>query len=195
MIYQEEKILLPTALSLLSEEEWGRIRAGDDAIGYVFVKPGSDWAPTAPAPPPVQAGDSSAGVVSLDTGSLTVEQLRRMLVSLPVEISFVDDQDTVRFYSDHPHRIFPRSPEVIGRKDQNCHPHKSVHKVTAILKAFREGTRDEAQFWIQFKGRFVVISYYPVRGPEGTYLGCLEVTQDASNLRQLQGEQRLLDWK
>ena len=193
MIYKEEKILFPTALSMLSEEEWAKIRAGDDAIGYALVKPAADWPPAAAAPAGA-AAPAPAGLVALRTGALTPEQLGAMLVSLPVEISFVDDRDTVQFYSDHPHRIFPRSPEVIGRAVQNCHPQKSVHMVDAILKAFRDGSRTEAKFWIEFKGRFILISYYPVRGADGRYLGCIEVTQDITELRGLQGEKRLLDW-
>lgn len=192
MIYKEERILFPTALSMLSEEEWAKIRAGDDAIGYALVKPAADWgrgsAPARTAPP------ADPSLVRLATGALTPEQLSCMLTSLPVEISFVDENDRVQFYSDHSHRIFPRSPEVIGRAVQNCHPQKSVHMVDAILKAFRDGTREEASFWIEFKGRFILISYYPVRSGEGKYLGCIEVTQDITAIRGLQGEKRLLDW-
>ena len=171
------------------------MRAGDDAIGYAFVKPAAAWPPAhAFSQPPAPAPAADPALVALATGALSPEQLQRMLVSLPVEISFVDDQDLVQFYSDHAHRIFPRSPEVIGRAVQNCHPQKSVHMVNAILKAFRDGSRDEAKFWIEFKGRFILISYYPVHSAGGKYLGCIEVTQDITDLRQLQGEKRLLDW-
>jgi len=130
----------------------------------------------------------------LSTGALTPEQLDRMLVTLPVEISFVDDQDIVRFYSDHAHRIFPRSPGVLGRAVQNCHPQKSVHMVEAILKAFKDGSRDKAQFWLELGGSFVLIAYYAVRSQTGHYLGCLEVTQDVTGIRALQGQRRLLEW-
>jgi DUF438 domain-containing protein len=193
MIYKEEKILFPTSMSLITEEEWVRIRAGDDAIGYAFITPGDEWKPGRPAAG-VSSADTAGTTVPLSTGGLTPEQLDRMLVSLPIEISFVDDQDFVRFYSNHPHRIFPRSPEVIGRAVQNCHPQKSLHMVEAILKAFRAGTRDSAQFWLEFKGRFVLVSYYPVRSKDGRYLGCTEITQDVTEIRALQGEKRLLDW-
>ena len=193
MIYKEEKILFPTALSLLAEEEWVRIRAGDDAIGYALIIPAAPWPATPPAAI-IPAPPAAAGLVQLATGALTPEQLTGLLVSLPVEISFVDHEDRVQFYSDHPHRIFPRSPEVIGRAVQNCHPQKSVHLVNAILEAFRAGTRSEAKFWIEFKGRFILIAYYAVRAADGRYLGCTEVTQDITDIRGLQGEQRLLDW-
>lgn len=190
MVYKEEKVLFPTSMTMITEEEWAVIRAGDDAIGYAFVKPGSEWKPAAAAA--AQAG--SAESVRLSTGALTLEQLDRMLVSLPVEVSFVDDQDVVRFYSDHAHRIFPRSPQVIGRAVQNCHPQKSLHMVEAILQAFKKGERDKAQFWLERDGRFLLVSYHAVRGKGGQYLGCTEVTQDVTEIRALQGERRLLQW-
>ncbi len=192
MIYKEEKILLPTAQRMLTEEEWRLIRSGDDEIGYV-VKPEDNW----PVSAPDEAGSATldtSGLLPLDTGVLTLKQLNRMLVSMPVEFSFVDENDEVRYYSGHDERIFPRSPAVIGRKVQNCHPQKSVHMVNAILEAFRAGTRNVAEFWIPFQGKFLHISYYAVRDEDGRYLGTLEVTQDISKLQQLKGEKRLLDW-
>jgi len=191
LIYKEERILFPAALSMLSHDEWVRMRQGDDAIGYL-VEPAGPW----PADRSTETTQTATeGEIPLSTGSLTLQQLDRLLVSLPVEISFVDDQDRVRFYSDHPNRIFPRSPGDIGRAVQNCHPQKSLHMVEAILKAFREGTRDRAQFWIDFKGRKILITYHAVRSPEGKYLGTMEVTQDITDIQSLQGERRLLQWE
>ncbi len=194
MIYKEEKILFPAALDKIAPEEWAAIRAGDDAIGYVFVQPGNEWTPAIPAAAPAAPPSAADGTIPLSTGALTPEQLERILVTLPVEISFVDDQDIVRFYSDHAHRIFPRSPGVIGRAVQNCHPPKSVHMVEAILKAFKEGRRDKAQFWLEMGGTFILIAYHAVRSQTGQYLGCLEVTQDVTGIRALQGQRRLLEW-
>ncbi len=200
MIYKEEHILLPTALSLLSEDEWAQMREGEAAIGFI-VEPGSDWPQQAAEPAadrPADDRETGAGpnnAISLSTGSLTREQLDRILVTLPVEMSFVDDQDTVRFYSNHPDRIFPRSPGDIGRAVQFCHPQSSVHIVQAILDAFRKGERDSAQFWINFKGRLVMISYHAVRAEDGRYLGCMEVTQDITDIKGIEGERRLLQWE
>jgi hypothetical protein len=132
--------------------------------------------------------------IPLRTGELTIQQLGQMLTRLPVEISFVDTDDTVRFYSEHPHRIFPRTPAVIGRKVADCHPQKSVDKVLQILDAFREGKKDEAMFWIDLGGRLIVIRYFAVRDSDGAYLGCLEASQDVTEIRGLEGERRLLDW-
>lgn len=191
MIYKEERILFPSAMSLISDAEWASIRAGDDAIGYM-VAPAGEWGAV---PAQSETSDAAAGErFALSTGALTPEQLDRLLVTLPVEVSFVDDQDIVRFYSDHPNRIFPRSPGDIGRAVQNCHPQASLHMVQAILDAFRDGSKDSARFWITFQGRFVLISYYAVRAEDGRYLGCAEVTQDITDIRGLEGERRLLNW-
>ncbi|MGQ9662745.1 MAG: DUF438 domain-containing protein [Kiritimatiellia bacterium] len=191
MMYKEEKILFPNSLRLLSEEEWRSVRRGEDEIGYILGTP---------PPAPSMGGASRDGsvqrqpLIQLSVGALTLEQLDRMLVSLPFEFSFVDHEDTVRFYSGHTQRIFPRSPGVIGRKVQNCHPPKSLAQVNAILKAFRAGTRDRAEFWINYHGRFLYIIYSAVRSPDGRYLGTVEATLDATRIRQLEGERRLLQW-
>jgi DUF438 domain-containing protein len=116
------------------------------------------------------------------------------LTHLPVDLSFVDENDTVRFYSEGPERIFPRSPAVIGRTVQNCHPPGSVHIVQNILDSFRAGKQSTAEFWISLHGKFVHIRYLALRDAGGAYRGCLEVTQDVTHIRQLQGERRLLSW-
>ena len=196
MIAKEEKILYPTALRLLTEEEWRAIRAGDDHVGYVFIPPPPPWpgGVAAPAATDSAAPPSAVGAISLNMGALTPEQIDRMLTALPIEISFVDENDTVRYYSGHEHRIFPRSPGVIGREVRNCHPPKSVHMVEAILKAFREGSRNEASFWMTYQGRFILIRYYPVRAADGRYMGTIEVSQDVTDVRALTGQRRILDW-
>lgn len=192
MIYKEEKILFPNAWKLLSADDWRAIRAGDDDIGYLVPPAGAGTSePAAAQPAPAAPG----GLIALNTGALTLEQLDRMLVHMPVEFSFVDDQDVVRYYSGQPERVFPRSPGVIGRTVQNCHPPRSLATVNAILKAFRDGARDHAEFWIPYKGKFLYITYHAVRDASGRYLGTLEMTLDATRIRQLQGEQRLLDWE
>jgi DUF438 domain-containing protein len=132
---------------------------------------------------------------ALDTGTLGAEQLNLLLTHLPLDVSFVDENDEVRYYSATPERIFPRSPGVIGRKVQNCHPPKSVGTVERILAAFKAGRKDHADFWIQMRGRFLHIRYFAVRDAQGAYRGCLEVSQDVTEIRALEGERRLLDWE
>ena len=117
-----------------------------------------------------------------------------MMKHLPVEVSFVDDNDELRYYSDTPERIFPRSPGIIGRKVQKCHPPKSVDVVERILEAFKSGEKDSSAFWIDMNGRKIHISYYAVRDADGKYMGTMEVTQDITDIMSIEGERRLLDW-
>jgi len=208
MIYKEEKILFPLSLTHLSSEEWGEIRRGDAAIGYAFEAP-PEWIPNLDDRPDTKDQDRSGmiptrmiptgvtptGMIPLSTGQLTQQQLTRMLTHLPVDLSFVDPAGRVQFYSDNPDRIFPRSPAVIGRNVANCHPPQSVDIVLKILDAFADGSQDSARFWIQLNGRFLLIQYFAVRGDNREYLGCLEVSQDVTDIRSLEGEQRLLDWE
>jgi hypothetical protein len=194
MVTKEEKILFPMCLEMLDEADWVRVKKGEEEIGYAWIAPAPAWSPASAATSAPETAGTGAGTIPLDTGALTSEQIDLMLKHLPMDISFVDENDTVVYYSGTPERIFPRSPGVIGRKVQNCHPSKSVDIVERILKAFRSGERDAAEFWIDLRGRFVHIRYFALRDRTGTYRGTLEVTQDATGIRHLQGERRLLDW-
>lgn len=229
MIFLEEKILFPTATRKLKTADWARIKNGESAIGYAWVKPSDLWdshlaesmsalaAESGHGPAAEPASSSSygsygetkpavetaapayspaAGAIPLSRGGLSPEQIDLMLRHLPVDITFVDDNDRVAYYSDGKERIFPRSPEVIGRKVQNCHPVKSVHIVDEIVRAFKDGTKNAAEFWIQREGGlFVHIRYFAVRDDAGTYRGTIEVSQDIAPLRALEGERRLLNWE
>jgi uncharacterized protein len=192
MIYKEEQILFPLAFQTLDEAEWVEIRRGEAEIGYALITPGDAWNPQTLHPRAEVQNDLKQ--LPLDTGLLSLEQVNLMLKALPVDLSFVDENDEVRYYSESPARIFPRSPGVIGRTVQNCHPPKSVHLVTRILQEFRAGSKDVAEFWIQMGGRFLHIRYFPLRDAKGSYRGTLEVSQDVTGIRALQGEQRLLEW-
>jgi DUF438 domain-containing protein len=197
MIYKEEKILYPMSLEALDERDWARVKKGEEEIGTAWIAPGGGWKPRVGedelTPAPVYRRPAEA--LELDTGTLTAEQVNLLLKSLPVDITFVDESDTVRYYSAGEERIFPRSQGIIGRKVQNCHPPASVHVVSQILEAFRKGERDVAEFWIQSRNRFIQIRYFAIRDKAGSYRGCLEVSQDVTAARALEGERRLLDWK
>jgi DUF438 domain-containing protein len=192
MITKEEKILFPMTLEMFDEPDWARVKKGEEEIGYAWIAPAPAWAPSGGGA--VGAAGPGGPRLALETGALTAEQVDLMLTHLPVDISFVDETDTVVYYSAGPERIFPRTPGVIGRKVQNCHPPKSVDAVERILKAFKAGERDAAEFWIDLHGRFVHIRYFAMRDRAGTYRGTLEVSQDVTAIRALQGERRLLDW-
>lgn len=193
MFYKEENILFPTALEKLSADEWRAIRAQEPEVGYCYVEPGDQWPPktavetAAPTPSPAE------GLLHLDTGALTTQEVNLLLKHLPVDVTYVDKDDTVRYFSQTKERIFPRSPAIIGRKVQKCHPPASVHRVQRILDDFRAGRRDMAEFWIQMQGKFIHIRYFAVRDEKGEYQGTLEVSQDVTHIRALEGERRLLD--
>lgn len=198
MFYKEDNILFPTALEKLSEEEWEAIRAQEPEVGYCYVEPGSQWPPGAPAPeaasPPAEAREEGTDdLLHLDTGVLTAQEVNLLLIHLPVDITYVDKDDTVKFFSQTKERIFPRSPAIVGRKVQKCHPPASVHRVQKILDDFRAGRRDVAEFWIQMQGKFIHIRYFAIRDEKGEYQGTLEVTQDVARIRTLEGERRLMD--
>ena len=191
MIYKEENILFPMAVEILSESDWIKVGKGEEQIGYAWVTPQAQW----PADAAIsEESKVEAGKLILDTGELTLEQLNLMLIHLPVDLSFVNEKDEVAYYSQTKERIFPRSPGVIGRKVQNCHPPKSMPMVQKILDEFRAGKKDSAEFWIQMKGRFLHIRYFAIRNSTGNYKGTLEVSQDVTDIRSLEGQKRLLDW-
>lgn len=193
MIYKEEHILFPMALETLSEDEWAKVRKGEEEIGFAWIQPEAQWKPAAESFQQALLAEK-VGSLNLDTGQLTAEQVNLVMTHLPVDISFVNENDEVAYYSASPERIFPRSPGVIGRKVQNCHPPKSVGMVEKILSEFRAGSKSVADFWIQMQGKFILIKYFAVRDAEGRYRGCLEVSQDVTEIRKLEGQKRLLDW-
>jgi DUF438 domain-containing protein len=200
MIYKEEHILYPASLDMLSEEEWIKVKEGEADIGFAWVVPDTGWPkdtikpPEKMAPEPAEVLKDLTGTLGLDTGRMTLEQINLMLTHLPVDLTFVDENDRVAYYSEGPERIFPRSPAIIGREVRNCHPPKSVHLVNKILDAFKSGSRDTAEFWIELGGKFIYIRYFAVRDAGGYYRGCLEVSQEITRVRKLEGQQRLLDW-
>lgn len=188
--FKENRILFPTALQVIPEGEWHEIRAQFDEIGYCCFTPAAPVAPVSRAEP---VPGPATGRLRLPTGEFAPQELEAMLNALPVDITFVDKDDTVRYFNQTQDRIFVRTPAVIGRKVQNCHPQKSVPIVDRILREFRENKRDVAEFWIPLQGKLVYIRYFPVRGANGEYLGTVEVTQDIGPLQRISGERRLLD--
>ena len=197
MIYKEEKILFPTALGIVTAEEWSSMAAGDADIGYAWVDgPSGEGARVAADAATPTASTSTTGgelLLPLPTGALNLAQLDLLFRALPFDVTYVDENDRVRFYSEG-ERVFPRSPGAIGREVRNCHPPKSLDKVEAILAAFKAGTKDDAEFWIEMDPKFIHIRYFALRDADGTYKGCLEVVHDATHVRSLSGNRRIVDW-
>ena len=197
MIFKEENILFPMALETLSEDEWYLIAKDSSEIGYCLYKPVKEWKPSRVnlEKKAIEEGEKPVkdGFISLETGGFTQKELEAMLNTLPVDITFVDKDGVVKYFSQGQERIFARTKAVIGRKVQNCHPPASMHIVEEIVNDLKTGKKDHEDFWIQMGDRFVHISYFAVRSKEGEYLGVLEFTQNVTEIRSLQGEKRLVE--
>jgi PAS domain S-box-containing protein len=195
MIFKEESILFPASLEKLSANDWVDILSESDDVGYVFIQKPEETEvliknlQTALLEEPVFEDNT----VSLPTGPLPLKELMYLLNTLPTDLTFVDKEDTVRYFSDSKDKIFRRTKAIIGRKVQNCHPPQSVDMVEKILTSFKEGKRDSHDFWIDLHGRSVYIKYFAVRDEDRNYLGTLEVTQDITEIKKLEGQKRLSD--
>jgi DUF438 domain-containing protein len=189
IIFREEQIVYPVAYRAIPESAWQEMLVQAHETGWCYINP--------PKKADANKTDKSiaSGMTDLDTGALKREQIIQLFENLPVDITFVDEEDTVRYFSGGKHRIFPRSNAIIGRKVQNCHPPESVHIVNQIVEAFRNGSKNEANFWIKMKGKFIYIRYIALRSSKGEYKGTIEVSQDVTDIRSLEGERRLLSWE
>ncbi len=185
--YKENNILFPTSYKFFNEDDWKLVKQEFDGIGYMSYSPVTHTEKDEKA-----STQLAADTVKFETGNLTLEQLQCMLDTMPVDFTFIDKDDVVRYFNNAPDRIFVRSKAVIGRTVQNCHPEKSIHVVNRLLDEMKQGTRNKAEFWITLNGRLIYITYYAVR-KNGEYIGCLEVTQDITDIQKISGQKRLLD--
>ncbi|MCK4443303.1 MAG: DUF438 domain-containing protein [Thermoplasmata archaeon] len=186
---KENNVLFPASMQVIEEGEWTEITKEFSEIGYCRFTPQPEVAEKAEEK---VAEVTTGALIDFETGTLSMERLDAIFRTLPVDTTFVDNEDTVRFFSDGAGGIFMRTKASIGRKVQQCHPEKSVHKVNEILDDFRAGRRDVTEFWIDMKGRKIHIRYFAVRDRTGDYMGTLEVVQDITDLQKIEGEKRLL---
>jgi PAS domain S-box-containing protein len=197
--FKENNILFPTAIQVVTEQEWTDARREFDEIGYccftpepLIAKPAATIAKVTEQKPLKAVSER---VLQFDTGSLTKEEIEAILDTLPVDITFVDKNDAVKYFNKAEERVFVRAKSVIGRKVQQCHPQKSIHIVNQIVEAFKKGEKNVAEFWIPLNDRLIHIRYFAVRDKNGKYMGTMEVTQDLTDIKKIEGEKRLLDWK
>lgn len=196
MIFKEEQILLPMLLETLTEAEWALIASESYGLGFTLIDPPPAWQARREAAAGASQAPSESlqsGAVRLPSGVLTVAQLTGLLNTLPIDITFVDAEDIVRYYSEGGERVFPRTRAIIGRKVIHCHPPGSMHIVQQILDDFRSGKKDHEDFWIKMAGKYVFIRYFAVRGEDGAYMGTLEVTQNIAPIQEISGEKRLVE--
>ncbi len=190
--YKENNILFPTSLKVISDNEWKDIKKEFGELGYCPFTPRLAVTGMKETAAERAARPGSEGIASFSTGNLSHEEIEAIFNTLPVDLTFVDREDTVRYFSQTKERIFPRTKAVIGRKVQQCHPQKSLYVVNQILEDFKSSRRDVADFWIHLDGKLIYIRYFAVRDEKGEYLGCLEVSQDITNIKSIEKEKRLL---
>lgn len=196
--YKENNILFPSALQVIPTEEWEEVREEFEEIGYCSFIPQNviEMSKTKGAEKQgIEATLVPEGKLQFETGALSKEEVEAILNTFPVDITFVDKEDTVRYFNKGEERIFVRTKAVIGRKVQQCHPQKSIHIVSKIVESFKKGEKDVAEFWITMNNRLIHIRFFAVRDKDGGYLGTLEAVQDITDIKKIEGEKRLLDWK
>lgn len=191
MIFKEENIMLPMLLDVMTQDEWKKAADGSSEIGHM-LRWVPEWKPETEAQEEIKEEMSEPGAITLPTGVLKVDELVHMLNTLPVDITFVGKDDTVKYFSQSNERIFPRTKTIIGRNVSNCHPPASVHIVEGIVADLKSGKKDHEDFWIKMGSKYVYIRYFAVRNTAGEYLGVLEVTQDIKPIQEVTGEKRLV---
>jgi len=197
MIQKEELIVYPIASETVLKEEWEELHSQSFEYPFPFIESPArhETADKSITGKPTEISRLDDNLfIKTETGELNAEQFLLVMNNLPLDITFVDEHNKVRFFSKPKERFFPRSPAIIGRDVQNCHPPESVHIVNQIVDAFRKGERDKAEFWLELKGKFILIQYFALRNVANEYKGVIEVSQDVTGIRLLEGEQRLLDW-
>ena len=191
MIFKEENILVPMTMEAFSPSEWQHIADESGEIGFCLIDAPPKWQPAEPAAQAVQQA-APTGSITLPTGVLTPNEITRIFDTLPVDITFVGSDDTVRYFSQGAERVFARTKAIIGRKVTDCHPPASVHIVEGIVSDFKSGKKDHEDFWIRMGDKYVFIRYFAVRDENGAYMGTVEVTQDIAPIQQISGEKRLV---
>lgn len=195
MTVKEEEILFPMAMDSLSDGDWYQIRKQSVEIGFCLYDPPTNWTPAGLEEENINEAQKEGGNIQLPSGSFTAEELLAILNTVPVDMTFVDRNDKVKYFTQGSERIFQRNRAILNRDVRHCHPPASAHIVDKILEDFKSGKQDRAPFWINMKGKFIHIEYFALRNEKGEYLGTLEVSQDLTNYRALEGEQRILSYK
>lgn len=197
----EKRVLFPNAMDILTDEEWIKMREGEDEIGWMLGQPPARHAEEDRYVHPSQDTTLRTEVVfdgdanHFDEGYMTVEQVNLMFRTLPLDLTYVDENDRVIFYNRGEERVFPRSAGIIGREVRFCHPPKSVDTVLKILEAFRKGEQNEASFWFNYREKLIYVRYFAVRDAQKIYRGVIEMSQDISETKKIEGERRLLEWE
>jgi len=194
MTQKEEEILFPMSLDVLTTEEWWAIHKQTMEFGFCLYDPQIEWKPEGIDDEEKETTVDTSGNIQLPSGSFTAQEIMAILNTVPVDMTFVDKNDKVKYFTQGNERVFTRNRSIINRDVRLCHPPGSTHIVEKILDDFKSGKASHAPFWINMKGKFIKIEYFALRDEKGEYLGTLEVSQDLSENRSLQGERRILSY-
>ena len=195
MTVKEEEILFPMAMDALTHGDWYQIRKQSVEIGFCLYDPPTEWTPAGMEEETINEAQKEGGNIQLPSGGFTAEELLAILNTVPVDMTFVDRNDKVKYFTQGAERIFQRNRAILNRDVRHCHPPASAHIVDKILEDFKSGKQDRAPFWINLGGKFIHIEYFALRNEKGEYLGTLEVSQNLTEYRALEGEQRILSYK
>ncbi len=195
MTVKEEEILFPMAMDALSDADWYQIRKQSVEIGFCLYDPPTEWVPEGIEEEGINEAQREGGNIRLPSGGFTAEELLAILNTVPVDMTFVDRNDKVKYFTQGSERIFQRNRAILNRDVRHCHPPASAHIVDKILNDFKSGKQNRAPFWINLRGKFIHIEYFALRNEKGEYLGTLEVSQNLTEYRNLEGEQRILSYK
>ena len=195
MIQKENLIIFPVASETVDQKSWHEMYAQSFEYPFPFIETPQKSKEEKFEAQAEESISLAPGIFNSETGNLNFEQILLVFNHLPVDITVVDENDKVKFFNNGKDRFFPRSPAIVGRSVRNCHPPESVHIVEEIVETFKSGKRNQAEFWIQMKEHFILIQYFALRNDKGEYKGIIEVSQDATHIRDLKGERRLLNWE
>jgi DUF438 domain-containing protein len=194
MVQKEEEILLPMCMDVLTTEDWWNVHKQTLEYGFTLYDPEVDWKPEGMSEESGTMATQTDGSIQLPSGSFTASEIMAILNTVPFDMTFVDKNDKVKYFTQGKERIFARSRSIINRDVRLCHPPGSAHIVEKIIDDFKSGRASHAPFWIQMKGKFIHIEYFALRDENGEYLGTLEVSKDLTDVRALEGEQRILSY-
>jgi DUF438 domain-containing protein len=194
MTIKEEQILFPMTMDKLTEADWYEISKQSLEIGYCLYDPPTEWKPEWVKDDSREKAQKTGEHVQLPSGGFTIEELLAILNTLPVDMTFVNKNDKVKYFSQNEKRIFQRNRAILNRDVRHCHPPSSTHIVDKIIDDFKSGKESRAPFWINMGGKMIYIEYFALRNEKNEYIGTLEVSHDISKYRELEGEQRILSY-
>ncbi len=195
MVAIEEALAAPLLKTKLADADWKEVAIESNNFGFVFLNGRQD----------VRPSDSMAWLnrtdreedferdepIRLPSGYFTNEELRAVLNTLPCGLTFVNKNNEIQYYSEAPHRVFPRDRSALGKNIETTSPERDLVDVDEFFEPFRKGKKNIETFWVQRGGRLILLRVIAVYSVVGEYLGVIELSEDITDLRRLGGERKL----